>query len=274
MKRFVLALVLPVLAGGAIADVQFEIKDSGGQTSHVSSNGSRSRIDNAGMPGYAIVDHAGGEFLMVDSARREIMVTTLGDRGVMVGGEAISVKLEDQGGGQQIAGYATRKYRFVANGEDCGTIYGSRKLMQNDRVRAMLDAMQGLQNISRSMTAGLSGMVPLCQRAKLHLSGVMESAGVPMRVLDAGGRTLSEIVSVDTDKKLPADFYQLPAGMNRVDMDAKMNEAAREMQKMPDMNQIMEQMKQGGAQMTPEMQQQMQQQMEQLQNMLKQMEQQ
>ena len=274
MNRFVFTLMALLLGNTAIADVQFEIRDFSGRTSTVSSNGDRSRIDNAGIPGFAIVDHTSGEFLMVDTARKEVMVTTLGRGGVTVGGEEISVSLDDEGGGQKIAGYETRKFRFIANGERCGTIYGSRKLMNNDRVRAMFDAMRGMQDISRSMTAGLAGVLPLCQRANLHLSGVMDSAGVPMRVLDAGGKMLSEIVSVDIDKSLPADYYQVPAGMSRVDMNAKMNEAAEQMQNMPDMNQMMEQMQQGGAQMTPEMQEQMQQQMNQLQKMLKQMEQQ
>jgi len=274
MNRFFLALVSLALGGTAAADVQFEIRDFSGQTSLVSSNGSKSRIDSAGMPGYAIVDHGNGEFLMVDPERKEVLATTLGTEGVVVGSEAISVRLEDRGGGQKIAGYATRKFHFIANGEDCGTIYGSRKLMQNDRVRAMLDAMRGMQNISRSMTAGFSGILPVCQRANLHLSGVMESAGVPMRVVDASGKTLLEIVSVDTDKSLPADFYRLPVGMKNVDMDEKMKQAAEQMKNMPDMNQMMEQMQQGGAQMTPEMQQQMQQQLEQMQHMLEQMEQQ
>jgi len=274
MNRLVFTLIALLLGNAAIADVQFEIRDFSGPTSTVSSNGDRSRIDNAGMPGFAIVDHSSGEFLIVDTERKEILATNLGNGGVVVGGESISVSLEDMGGGQKIAGYATRKFRFLANGENCGTIYGSRKLIQNDRVRAMLDAMRGMQTISRRMTAGLSSVLPLCQRASMHLSGIVDSAGMPMRVLDAGGKALSEIVAVDTDKSLPADFYQLPAGMKRVDMNARMNQAAEQMQNMPDMNQMMEQMQQGGAQMTPEMQQQMQQQMEQLQNMLKQMEQQ
>ena len=274
MYRFVLTLMSLSIAGSAVADVQFEIRDFSGQTSIVSSNGNKSRIDNAAMPGYAIVDHGSGEFLMVDTQRNEVMVTTLRGNGVVVGGETISVSLKDKGGGQKIAGHETRKLRFIANGERCGTIYASRKLMQNDSVRAMFEAMRGMQNVSRSMTAGLSGMLPLCQRAQLHLSGLMDSAGVPMRVLDAGGKTLSEIVSVDTDKSLPADFYELPAGLTRIDMDAKMKQAAEQMQKMPDMNQMMEQMQQGGAQMTPEMQEQMQQQLQQLQQMLEQSQQQ
>jgi len=270
MYRFVFTLVALLLGHTAIADVQFEIRDFSGRTSLASSNGDRSRIDNVGMSGYAIVDHSSGEFLIVDTERKEILATNLGNGGVVVGGESISVSLEDRGSGQKIAGYATRKFRFLANGEDCGTIYGSRKLIQNDRVRAMLDAMRGMQTVSRRMTAGLSSVLPLCQRASMQLSGTVDSAGMPMRVLDAGGKALSEIVSVDTDKSLPADYYQLPAGMNKVDMNQKMNQAAEQMPNMPDMNQMMEQMQQGGAQMTPEMQQQM----EQLQKMLKQMEQQ
>ena len=274
MNRFVVTLISLLTAGGAMADVQFEILDFSGQKSVISSNGSKSRIDNAGMPGYAIVDHRSGEFLMVDTGRKEVMVTTLGRDGVVVGGEAISVSLEDKGGGQKIAGYGTRKFRFIANGENCGTIYGSRKLMKNDRVRAMFEAMRGMRNISHSMTAGLSGMLPLCQRAQMHLSGVVDSAGVPMRVLDASGKTLSEVASVDTDKRLPADFYELPGGLTRIDMDAKMKQTSEQMQNMPDMSEMIEQMQQGGGQMTPEMQEQMQQQMQQLQKMLEQMQQQ
>jgi hypothetical protein len=269
MKKFLIICFSFFLASGtALADVQITIKGDKGRNSTFSSNGEMARIEDKQMPGYVIIDYASGDFYMVDTERGEIMRTSVGKGGVAVNESKISINLKDKGDGQTIAGYSTRKFEMIANGETCGTIYASSKLLKNNEVRAIFDSMRSMQQFSRNMTRGMRGM-SVCQQANLQLADMIESSGAPMRMLDQNGNLLSEVVAVDTKKKFAASHYALPPGMKVVDMSDKMNQAEQEtqqmMENMPDMGELMKQIQQGGGQMTEEMQQQMQQMMKQLQ---------
>ena len=117
----------------------------------------------------------------------------------------------------------------------------------------------------------MSGMMSVCDQANMQQADVIESSGVPMRMIDQNGKLESEVLAVDTNKKFAGNHYALPADMKVVDMSDKMNEATKQtqqmMENMPDMDELMKQIKQGGGQMTEEMQQQM----EQMQEMMKQL---
>ena len=65
---------------------------------------------------------------------------------------------------------------------------------------------------------GMSEIMPVCQRANMQMADAIESSGAPLRVVDNTGKMLSEVLSVDTDKKLAGNHYALPAGMKVVDM--------------------------------------------------------
>lgn len=261
MKRFLHAAIALVFVTSAQADVLITIKDGKGRTSAFSSDGKMARIEDRQMPGYIIIDHQSGEFFMVDSKRKEIMRTVIDGGSVAEGGTTVSISLKDKGGGQKIAGYLTRKYEMAANGKRCGTIYASSKLLQNKDVRAIFDAMRNMQQFSRGMRGSMSGMMTVCQQANMQLSDVIESSGAPMKVVDESGKLVTEVLAVDTNKTFPGNHYQLPAGMNVVDMSEKMNQATQQtqemMENMPDMDELMKQLQQGGGQMTDEMQQQM-----------------
>jgi len=258
----------------ALADVLITIKGDKGRNSTFSSDGKMARIDDKQMPGYIIVDHTTGDFYMVDTERGEIIRTSIGQEGAGANESKISISLKDKGGGQRIAGYSTRKFEMIANGENCGTIYASSKLLKNSEVRAIFESMRSMQQYSRNMTGGMGGIMSLCQQANMQLADMIESSGAPMRVLDQNGNLQSEVLAVDTNKKFGGDHYKLPSGMKVVDMSDRMNQATQEtqqmMENMPDMGELMKQMQQGGGQMTEEMQQQM----EKMQEMMKQLQQQ
>ena len=269
MKRIVFTLVSIALFANATADVQMTVKDGFGSSSTFSSNGQLVRIDGQKMQGFIIIDYASGEFFMVDSKRNEIMKTSLGQVDAANGAAPLSVSLKDKGGGQKIAGYPTRKFELIADGERCGTVYTSSKLLQNNDVRAIFESMRNMQQFSRRMMGGMSEILPVCQRANMQSADVIESSGAPLRVVDKGGKLLSEVLTIDTDKKFAGNHYELPGDMDIVDMSEKMNQSAQQtrqmMENMPDKDELMQQMHQGDGQMTEEMQQQMKQLMEQMQ---------
>ena len=115
----------------------------------------------------------------------------------------------------------------------------------------------------------MSGMMSVCDQANMQQADMIESSGVPMRMIDQNGNLLSEVVAVDTNKKFTASHYALPSGMKVVDMSDKMGAATQQtqqmMENMPDMGELMKQIQQGGGQMTEEMQQQLEQLQQQLQ---------
>ncbi len=270
MKKFLIICFSFFLASGtALADVQITIKGDKGRNSTFSSNGEMARIEDKQMPGYVIIDYASGDFYMVDTERGEIMRTSVGKGGAGVNESKISVTLKDKGGGQKIAGYSTRKFEMIANGETCGTIYASSKLLKNNEIRAIFESMRNMQQFSRNMTRGMSGIMSVCQQANMQLADMIESSGAPMRVLDQNGNLQSEVLAVDTKKKFAASHYALPSGMKVVDMSDKMDASTQQTQQMmdnmPDMGELMKQIQQGGGQMTEEMQQQLQEMMKQLQ---------
>jgi len=269
MKRIVFTLIALALFANVSADVQLKVKDGFGGNSTFSSNGQLVRIDSQKMHGFIIIDYAKGEFFMVDSKRNEIMKTSLDKVDATNAAAPVSISLKDKGGGQKIAGYSTRKFELIADGERCGSVYASRQLLKDKNVRAIFESMRNMQQFSRGMMGGMSHTMPVCQRANMQLAEVIESSGAPLRLVDKGGKLLSEVLAVDTDKKFDSNHYALPGGMEVVEMTEKMNQSAQQtqqmMENMPDMDEMMKQMQQGGGQMTEEMQQQMKQMMEQLQ---------
>lgn len=276
MSRLLVALTALVIGATASADVQIKMKGLHGSNSTISSDGRRARIEDDKMPGYVIVDYTAGQIMMVDPQRGEAMSTTIAQ--AEAAGDDVQVSLRKQGGGPKIAGYGTRKYQLTANGKACGSVYTSKKLLDNGGVRAMFEAMRNMQRASRGMMGGFGGLLSDCQRASMQLSEVLDAAGAPLKIIDENGSVVSEVTRVDTDKKLPASHYRLPAGIKVVDMSERMNQAMQQgqqmMQQMPDMNELMQQMQGSGGEMSEEMQQQMQQQMQQMQKMLEQLQQQ
>ena len=263
MKSITLSLVALTLCANALADVQIAVKDGFGNNSLFSSNGQLVRIEGQQVPGFIIIDYAKDEFFMVDSKRNEITKASLGKLDAANEAAKLSLSLNDKGGGQKIAGYDTRKFEMVANSEPCGAVYASRELLENNDVRAIFEAMRSMQQFSRRLMGGMSGILPVCQRANMQMADAIESSGAPLRVVDNNGKMLSEVLSVDIDKEFGSKHYELPPGMEIVDMSEKMNQAAQQnqqmMESMPDMDALMQQLQQEDGQMTEEMQQRLKQ---------------
>jgi hypothetical protein len=269
MKAVLYFLLALGASGVAFADVQIKYKDITGATGTMSANGQKVRIDGGRTQGYMLVDSASGDFFMVDNKRKEILKVAADEVGGTVEVGALNVGLKPRGGGEKIAGYKTGRYDLLANGELCGTLYGSSELIQNQDLRRMFAAMQGMQRITRSLVAGMTPMLSACQRANARMADLVDSSGFVMRVVDQQGRQVFDVLSVDTDKQTNAGYYDLPSGMRIVDMDEKMKQVSKQgqqtLQQMPNIEQMMKQIQQNGGEMTPEMQQQLQQMMEQLQ---------
>jgi hypothetical protein len=269
MKPVLYFLVLFGICDSSWADVQVKYQDVTGAANTMHSNGQKVRIDGGQMPGYMLVDSSSGEFFMVDGKRKEIIRVSTEEVDATVEVGALNVSLKPRGGGEKIAGYATDRFDLIANGQLCGTLYGSSELMKKRDMQHLFKAIQGIHKIARGMIAGMAPMLTPCQRANGHMADLVGTSGFVMRVIDDQGKQIFEVISVETNKDLDPDYYELPSGMKVVDMNEKMKEVSKQsrqmMQQLPDMNEMMKQIQQNGGEMTPEMQQQMQDMMKQLQ---------
>lgn len=263
MKKILAITFSFFVVTSVLADLQMKIGGKDG-TSTFSSNGEMVVIEDmqksAGKQttGRILMDHVNGDFYMIDDERNEIMKTSIDQDGGTAGNTGVSVSLKDLGGGPKIANYATRKHELIADGESCGIIYTSSKLLRNNGVRAIIASMRSMQQFSRNMMKGMNNMMSVCDRAEMQLADIIESSGVPMRIIDENGKRVSEVLAVDTNKKFPGDHYKLPAGMEVVDMSQRMKQAEQQTQQMmgdmPDMDldKLMKQIQQGGGQLDDE----------------------
>ncbi len=273
MKAILYFLLFFGVSNLALADVQIKFKDVQGGTSTISSNGKKVRINGAQMPGYVLVDNASGEFFMVDPKRSEIIrATPVEIEGVEEDeDERLSISLMPRGVGDEIAGYGTGRFDLISNGIQCGVLNGSSELMQNQELRHMFEAMQGMHKMMRNLMAGMAGLLTECQRATSRLADLVDTAGFVMRLVDDEEKLLFKVLLVDTKAVLADGYYDLPADMTVVNMNEKVEQAMQKgqeiIQQMPDMDQMMQQIQQDGGQISDESLQQMQQMMKQMQQL-------
>ena len=132
----------------------------------------------------------------------------------------------------------------------------------------MFEAMQGMHKMMRSLMAGMAGLLTECQRATSRLADLVDTAGFVMRVVDDEEKLLFKVLLVNTKAILADGYYDLPADMTIVNMSEKVEQAMQKgqevIQKMPDMEQMMQQ---DGGQISDEPQPQMQQMMKQMQQL-------
>ncbi|MFT5218621.1 MAG: hypothetical protein ACI9LO_001297 [Planctomycetota bacterium] len=254
-------IVLSIFAAvNAQADVQIEFKNSASQSSRISSNSRVVRIDDGQLPGYVLVNYETGEFIMVDSQRKQAMTSSIKDSTGAQESPAIAIKLKDLGSGSKIAGYASRRYQILADGQNCGTVDASAALFKQEGIRKLYDSMNTMQQQLRQRMGGMAGMLDLCARANLQLAASMPKIGAALRIVDAKGTLQMEVTGVKTALQLSSQLFQVPEGMKVVSVDQKMKEAAaktQEMIKTIDFSALLKQMQQSGVEITPEMQKQM-----------------
>jgi hypothetical protein len=267
MKAILYCMLFFGFCSAASADVQIKFKNAQGGTSTISSNGYEVRINSPQMPGYVLVDRAGAYF-MVDPKRNEAIRATPIEIAGVEEDQRLSISLKPRGVGEKIAGYGTGRFDLISNGIQCGILNGSSELMQNQDLRRLFEAIQGMHKMMRSLSAGMAGLLTECQRATSRLADLVDTAGFILRVVDDKGNLRFEVLSVTTDANLADDYYTLPAGTKVVDMNEKVEQAMQKgqeiIQQVPSMEQMMQP---NGGQGDAESQPQLKQMMDQMQEL-------
>ena len=237
------------------ADTILKIKTEDGNISEIISNGKNTRISMAPEPGYVLINHTAQKMYMVLPEEKTIMNisvdSTKGSTPIKV-----DIKLSEVGKGPKIAGYSTKKYNLTADGQDCGTIFGSKAALNNKDVNHIFQAINEMMDNQSQMMGAASQMMDACERAEMNLAAQTKITGLPLRTLDTNGALTSEIQSINTREKLPANAFELPSDYTMTSMSEEMQNMQQQMQEqiqqqMPDMEKMMQQMGKSG-QMPPE----------------------
>lgn len=248
----------------ALADTVVELVSQGAETQFLT-NGSKARINTRNQSEYMLVDFSDNSIYAVMPEKKQVI--RVSDSIPAISASAppdINVKLTPAGPGPEIAGFPTNRFAFSANGEDCGTVYGSKTALQGTSIDKLLRAMSTMaEKHTRSLGAFAAAMPP-CQLARLEFSKHLDITGAPLRIQDASGNIDSSVKRISTEARVDAAAYVMPAGYENVSAADKITEvrhqgdAMRNMQQRdPEMQQMMKQMMESGR-MPPEAMEQMQ----------------
>ncbi len=240
MKLIQLAGVISLLISTNIvlAGTVIKIKD-GNELTTVSTDGKFARMD---MPDdeYVIVDYKKHTIKVVDVKKQQVMLLNTDKIPAGKSGPELRTSLKKLGAGREVAGYATQKYAYSANGKSCGIIYGSTEAYQKQGIKQLLQAMNNMMEKQQAMLGGFAGMIDDCTRADMKLSEHVNTIGVPMRT-EKNGVVDSEIKSITLGVNLSTDTFVIPASYKTVTMDEQLREAKQQMQQyQPQMQQMMQ----------------------------------
>lgn len=242
-----LCLVSNVVTAATLIDVQ---SGPDGHT-QVMMDGNQSRIDMGKGQGYMLIDYEKQTMVAVMPEQEQILDMS-GELPSLGGKSAPKIKTEllSVGSGPTIAGYATEIFTVKANGKVCGTLFGSKAAMQTTGISRLFDSMKTMADKQRAAMGGYAGMIDVCTRVNMDFASQSDRVGVPMKMLDDNGKTVSEINSININATLPANVFTLPQDYKTVSLADQMNQVTQGVsqakRQMPDMDQMMQQMQQSG----------------------------
>jgi len=237
------ALILVSLSLNAIAVSLTEIQ-SNGHTARLYVDGNKGRMDG-GDEGYMLVDSNTHKLYMVAEKHGQALdLSSYLDKAPARAGAKTSFK--PAGNGPSIAGYATKHYIYSVGGQPCGSLYTSKQALADSGAQVLVQAMERLAARSRAINGdGGKG----CGRGRDNIAKVIASLGMPMRISDNNGTVDSEVISINTQARLPASAFDLPAGIQVRD-GAQIEAMANKYR--PQIDSMMEQAEQSG-QLSPQM---------------------
>lgn len=235
-----LALVIGVAgmigATGAGAAALVEQGDSE-STTLMYIEGTKMRSETHQQGGYAIADYRAKTLYMIDPVRKQVLDMSAitwpeGGAAQKVDTSGVKASLDKVGKGPTIAGYDTEHYVLKANGRKCEDLYVSRAAARDAGFEVLI-----AEESSKELMAANAMNGDECDLAEYKLIDSAEF-GWPLRTVDAQG-TVTEVIRIETNAKLPPGGFELPAGFEIVDYgqligSSSMNAPEPEYQDIPD----------------------------------------
>jgi hypothetical protein len=196
-----------------------ERRDTRGDKQKIIMEEQHARIETSNPNFYTLIDLGKKKAYMVNAERKELMVMAIvgtplqppRDMPPPPKTSAVKAELIEKGKGPKIAGFTTVNYQVIADGKVCSENYFSSEAVKVPYVKAFIDAMY--QMSSSRKPQGLP--VHPCQQAHDELEAQSMKLGVPMKSIiksgsEKGDKVRYEIISIQTDVKVPADIFTLP----------------------------------------------------------------
>ncbi|MGD8803857.1 MAG: hypothetical protein PVG12_11785 [Gammaproteobacteria bacterium] len=264
MKSITLFCTLITLTvSTATADTVIEFINADSKSQFLT-NGKMARINTRGENNYMLVDFDKNTIYAVSPDSKQI--TNISNSIPSISGlepPPLRLSITAEGNGPKIAGYSTKKYRFSANGEHCGSIFASRDALKGTAIESMFNTMKAMADNHKQSLGGFAAAIPVCQLARIDLAEKLPEIGAPMRTLDSDGEIDTEVTMILKDADVATHYYALPADYKMVAMGEQVesvqnenSETDNQRRNMPEMQRMMDDMRRSG-QVPPEAMEQM-----------------
>lgn len=196
-----------------------ERRDTRGDKQKIIMEEQQARIETSNPNFYTLIDLEKEKAYMVNADEQQIMTMNIvgippkppRDMPPLPKLPDINAELIKKGEGPEIAGYTTINYQVIAAGKVCSENYFSLEAMKVPHVKVFLDAMYQMSSSRKPKDLP----VHPCQQAHDELEAQSMKLGVPMKSVikgsgEKGDKVKYEIISIQTDVKIPQNTFVLP----------------------------------------------------------------
>ena len=224
IRAALLLMLISILSTPLYAATVIDVQSMGHAT-QLLSDGRRARIDLPGEDGYMLADFRSQGVLMVVPGKKQIIDMGAGnDDASAVPGPR--VELKPRGKGPVIAGYNTIKYSLVAQGQQCGYVFGSKQALRDRELNQLFAVLKTMLDSQRNALGSFAAFMNVCTLASMDFATHTDIIGLPMRMIDTNGLSLSEIKNIDTNAVVPTAVFEVPKGYKLVAMNGELAQIA------------------------------------------------
>ena len=245
--RFILiASCVTIMAMPAHSGTLVETTDQDGETVITRFDDGKVRSETAQPGSFVLIDLKKEKAYVVDDSRHIVMdiSSQMWDQGQEMAEPAVDypkARLVEQGKGPTIAGYSTVHYKVMVGDKFCGDEYLSSKAIKEASMQEFSEVMSRMSKQQQQMFGDMGDMMQdPCDAADLTLYESYLEHGMPMRSVDKDGTVNNEVKRIETNVKIPADYFKLPKDYQVTSMEQMMQQhnmsQQNQMENMPDMS--------------------------------------
>jgi len=206
-----LTLLMPIVNIMASTMVETEGKDG---ISRIYTEGHKCRVEMPNDQGFMVVDAKEKTVFLVMPAKEMTidMSEPPNNSEPETSDQSDKTEFKQTEAGPKIAGYKTIKFDFATNGNHCGSIFVSKKALDDS-------GMRDIMGIFSKITTELADAFPQnpdagsdpCKATKASLTGKIAEIGLPLKTLYADGSLKSLVTKIEKDAELPPNPFTVPA---------------------------------------------------------------
>lgn len=205
MFRCIASLAVFFLTTAVTAGTVIDIKAPGMNT-RLMMDEQFARVDNAADGSYLLLDRRADQSYLVLPSTQQVM--KLDGEGLPDENGIRLVKAKSNK--QRIFGFPVERYRLFAGRDYCGDVFASHEAMHELDVEPMLVAVATLIDQQLHAMGPYMAIIDQCSQASMRVLNHADRIGMPLRLYDAEGELLSDIVNIDTRAELKPGVLDFP----------------------------------------------------------------